>query len=362
VRWWHIAAALFMSACDLNLPSESKIEDLRILDIKVDPPEISLFELGSLALEPENLPPFRRQDVTVKVLAAHPDLDATFSFEFVRCKPGLGSIPCDDGETRDRLGGGSDNTFSYIPVDLVLADVVGGENSLDQVAARFVEDPRDLINGLYTYINSAVSVASAAITVDTPTLEGVKRVVVFEPRIIARAIQEAQKLDPSEIPMIAGLALPSLCTNVDPATTAQLFTFLSTRTPNRSPTYEKIEIEIFTKNATTATRSVGLGEVVEVFEGDVIAIEGLAAEDDAEKYQLIDADCTLQKFRERLAFSWFSSVGDLSTNVTTEEDSLVDWVAPPFVGEPLRARIWTVLRDGRGGSDHGWFDVLVRPR
>jgi hypothetical protein len=40
------------------------------------------------------------------------------------------------------------------------------------------------------------------------------------------------------------------------------------------------------------------------------------------------------------------------------------WAAPlaselPDSGE-LRARIWTVLRDGRGGSDHRWFDVLVR--
>ncbi len=363
---WLVPLALLGAACDLNLPSERDIEDLRVLDLKVDPPEITLFERGSLDLDPMNPPPFARTEVTVRALVAHPDLDASFGYSWVRCKPGLGRIPCEveNGETRELLGSSSTPDFSYVPVDLVLADVVGGQTPLENLATRFIEDPRDLLNGLYTYINAQVSVASAAITVDTTALEAVKRVVVFEPRLVARAILEAQALDPSEVPMIDGLALPSLCTNVSDAQVDRLFTYLSTRTPNRAPTYERIDVEIV-GTSSSSTRSVGVGEVLELDTTDVLVLRGRAAEGDAEKYQLIDADCALQKFQERLAFSWFTQAGELDGNVTTDEEPLIVWVptrddeAPAT--EPFRARIWTVLRDGRGGSDHRWFDVRVTP-
>lgn len=358
--------ALLASACDLNLPSERDIEDLRVLDLKVDPPEITLFERGSLELDPMSPPPFERTEVTVRALVAHPDLDATFGYQWVRCKPGLGSIPCEveDGETREVLGTSTTAGFAYIPVDLVLADVVGGQTPLENLAARFVEDPRDLLNGLYTYINTQVSVLSAGITVDTTALEAVKRVVVFEPRLVARAIREAQALDPSQVPMIEGLPLPSLCTNVSEGQVERLFTFLSTRTPNRSPVYDRVEIEIV-GTSSSATRSVGLGEVLELDTSEALVMRGWSNTGDAEKYQLIDADCALQSFQERLAFSWFTQAGELDGNVTTDEEPLIVWYptredeAPAT--EPFRARIWTVLRDGRGGSDHRWFDVRVTP-
>lgn len=358
-----VLACAGLVACDLNLPSEKNVEDLRILDVQVDPPELALFARGSLELDPMSPPPFERTEVRVRALVAHPDLDASYGYRWVRCRPGLGSVPCEAGETREVLGSSTDATFSFVPVDLVLADVVAGEAPLESLAQRFVEDPRDLLNGLYAYINLEASVAQASITVDTQVIEAVKRTVIFEPRLVARAIAEAQKLDPSQVPMIDGLSLPSLCTQVSPAQAESLYTYLSTRTPNRAPTYQAIEIRVV-GTPTTAIRNVALGEVLELEPGDVVRFRGVAALGDAEAYRLIDADCQLQDFQERLAYSWFTQAGELERNVSTDEDPVNSWAAPPASELPdsgeLRARIWTVLRDGRGGSDHRWFDVHVR--
>ena len=44
-------------------------------------------------------------------------------------------------------------------------------------------------------------------------------------------------------------------------------------------------------------------------------------------------------------------------STTDDADPVTHWTAPASG----RARIWTVVRDGRGGSDHRWFDVEVAP-
>ncbi len=115
-------------ACGLSFPDEYLVEDLRILEIRSDPPEIPIFSRPRLDLSPQELsglsPNF--QTVRFSALVAHPDLDASFSYDWIRCvdpRRGLGGfrrIPC-DGEQKQRVAQRS--SFELAPIEALLADL-----------------------------------------------------------------------------------------------------------------------------------------------------------------------------------------------------------------------------------------------
>src|SRR5262249_53399114 len=155
------------------------IQDLRILDIRVEPAEMTVFKPAApvsrarelFALQPNDV------DVTFTALVAHPDLDAKFKYEWIRCKPGLGRVPC-SGKDRERLSFSTTSSVAqFQPVPIVFADAVmtasttqGGDaqaRGLFGALSTFASDPRDLLNGLYAYMNLRASVTSATVAVDT---------------------------------------------------------------------------------------------------------------------------------------------------------------------------------------------------
>ena len=88
------------AGCGVSFPENHLIEDLRVLNIRAEPPEVALFVGGGLELEP--LPSFATSTVVrFTVLAAHPDLDAKLRFDWFRCAPDdpsdapLRGLPCD---------------------------------------------------------------------------------------------------------------------------------------------------------------------------------------------------------------------------------------------------------------------------
>ncbi len=215
-------------------------------------------------------------------------------------------------------------------------------------------------------MNLQARVDSATKEVDTPVLEGVKRQIVFDPTIVSLVLREARRAGPNGIPQVAGLELPTLCTNVDEAAFAEVLSYLESRQPNRAPRYSRLEFELATD---TATRSFAPGDPpVELSPGDRVALRGRVG-GALETFRVIDDNCALIEFQETMAWSWFTNRGALSRQLTSEakdvelNTSLRTVYTAPAEDEleeaRTRVRIWSVLRDGRGGSDHRFMDLLI---
>jgi hypothetical protein len=374
------------AACGVTFPDASLIQDLRVLEIRAEPPEISVFQpahaIGSAAelgfLKPNFTP------VEFSAIVAHPDLDATFEYTWIRCTPGFQRSPCDQsGQVPVRLQASTSSTFQASPIEIEFLDVAsmstmtgtaGGARSASLFSAleTFVQDPRDLLNGFYANINldAAVLSASSTIPVDTHDLEATKRVVVFDPQIVRVSIQEAQRTAATNmLPMIAGYNLPNLCTTATGDQLQLIFAFLAERTPNRTPRFRSIEFARRIYGVEGATRAVGLGEVLEVSPGEDLVFRGRVDEADKEAYAIIDDNCQLVPLHEVMSWSWFASEGAISKHLTTESAVPEDnerhrtvYTAPSTAQLTLnvtRARIWSVLRDGRGGSTARSIDLVI---
>lgn len=360
IRTALVAATSLLIGCNVSFPDEFRVEDLRVLNVRVDPPEISLFEGGDLSLDPNLLPPIANTRVRVTALVAHPDIGATFKYDWVRCGPGFRSIPCDAAD-RSRLDPTPTAQLDLEPVQVLLDEALAGGDP-EEFARAFSGDPRDLLNGLLAHINVAVQVDQASIQVDTPILEATKRLTIFEPRIVALAVREAQSLDPSEIPQVEGIDVPTLCVGVDPARVDEITGYLASRIPNRNPELARIEIARLDVGAQTSTRAVATDDPLELAPSQRLSLVAVATSSSSEAYRVIDGNCDLQDLEERLGFSWFVTQGSLSRQLTTETRRNTTFTAPNASDLPsgeTTVRIWTVLRDGRGGSDHGFFDVKI---
>jgi hypothetical protein len=73
---------------------------------------------------------------------------------------------------------------------------------------------------------------------------------------------------------------------------------------------------------------------------------------------------TLTIRRESMRVAWYANAGEFETQSTgrSEDDPTSEtqnaWTAPQSAGQ---ARLWMVLRDGRGGSDFAAYSVRVTP-
>jgi hypothetical protein len=395
-----------LSAC-VTFPEEELVEDLRIIDIRTTPPEIPIFttpvldaDLDRLAsLEPNHEP------VTVTALMAHPDLDAAFEVDWIRCRfedgTGFGRVPC-GGRFKERLptDPGDPAIARFSPIELLEEDLAEAM-SFEGAIASLASDPRDLFAGLRAFINVEARVARANIEVDTASLEGTKRLVIFDPTTIALVLREARSRGAGAIPMIAGLDLPTLCTNVTEDEFDLVLDYLGSRVPNRAPRYDRIEGrregQIVSSNLTPRRKPTG--ELTHGFggalrpgwppstvrsedtlrrasdglptvlrPGEAIILRGRVRPEDIEDYRLIDDHCGLVSFSETMSWSWFTNAGQLSSQVTNEtkisfEDAETVYRAPledELDEDVTRVRIWSVLRDGRGGSDSRSIDLVIQ--
>lgn len=367
--------ALGLAGCGVSLPEEYLVEDLRILEIRAEPPELRIFADAPIDVELEQLArqPLDLREVRFTALVAHPDLDATFEQEWVRCKvadddtgevgSGFQRVPC---ESAERVSLGRESALNLSPIRLLLEDVLANGGDPVRVITSLAEDPRDLFAGLYANLNLKAFVAQADITVDTLAIEGTKRLVIFDPTVVALVLREARRLGPEAVPMIAGVQTPSLCTRASADQVGTINAFLETRVPNQAPRYAGLELKLSTDTATRAWDPAA-GPIV-LGPGDRLELRGYVAESDLEAYRVIDDNCNLLEQQETMAFSWFTTAGELSPQVTAQSKDRADsrrrvmtFEAPTtFEGAELKVRIWSVLRDGRGGSDSRVIDLLVR--
>lgn len=377
---------LATSGC-FELPDEYRIEDLRIVEVRAEPPEIPFFRnapIGGMA-EEVFASDLANEDIRMSVLTAHPDLDAEFTYTWFRCARenenedrvgGYGRVPCepDDDEVEAPLVADSDDkelifrpepAYEFSPVDLLVNDLLNSGSDQVGFVGSLAEDPRDLFSGLRLNFHVRTVVTDAAISVDTPSLDGRKRVVLFDPAIVALVLQAARDGELGAVPMVQGVDIPSLCTNVSAGQYGTLLRYLQTRVPNQSPDY--LELELTREGATSTVAYDPRQGPIELDAGESLLLAGRVSDESFETYRVIDDNCELVELDETMAWSWFVVDGDLSDHITSLEAERRDfsghatrYTAPTdFEGDELRTRIYSVLRDGRGGSDSLVIEVVV---
>ena len=102
---------------------------------------------------------------------------------------------------------------------------------------------------------------------------------------------------------------------------------------------------------------------IELSPGERISLIPSINEDAAESYRVIDGNCDLMDFTEKPVFSWFTNLGDLDSQITRLKDPQNVYQAPEATdleSDETRVRIFVVVRDGRGGSDHQSIDLVIR--
>jgi hypothetical protein len=362
---------VLLAGCGLSFPSEFRVEDLRILNITLDPPEIPVVEPGFTATTAEQLAQLiitHPNEATVKVsaLVAHPDLDATFSYDWHACAPAFGDLPCDPQDRVD-LVRMSMQEVEFQPILFLRDQLLDSENP-GEAFAELASDPRDLLNGLYARVLLRTTVQETSKPADTGELDGEKRLVIFDPSLVRVTIAEARRLGESGmIPMVAGLDLPSLCTKANDAQVLAIEDFLATRTPNRPPVLSGLTWRPVPPMSEPMSEPMMITGELRMNAGEEIELNGLFGAE-REKFRLIDDSCFLVDFEETHVISWFTTQGDLSPRLTVyakipEPDRQSStYTAPPreeLTADETRIRIWAVLRDGRGGSAHQFFDVIV---
>ncbi len=382
-----LVLVLATSGC-FELPDEYRIEDLRIVEVRTEPPEIPFFRNAPIGGTAEEVfaSELANEDIRMSVLAAHPDLDAEFTYAWFRCARenedeervgGYGRVPCEleDDEVEAPLVADSDEkelifgldpAYEFSPVDLLLNDLLNSGSDQVGFVGSLAEDPRDLFSGLRLNFHVRTVVTDAAVEVDTPSLDGRKRLVLFDPAIVALVLQAARDGQLGEVPMVQGVDIPSLCTNVSAGQYGTLLQYLQTRVPNRSPDF--LELELTREGATSTVAYDPRQGPIELDAGESLLLAGRVSDDSFETYRVIDDNCELVELDETMAWSWFVVDGDLSDHITSLEAERRDfsghatrYTAPTdFEGSELRTRIYSVLRDGRGGSDSRVIDVVVR--
>lgn len=366
--WLFGSIALLSGACGITFPQEFRIEDLRVLNVVTDPPEISVIEPGTTATTAQQLIEALRdhpneQEVTLTALLAHPDLDATFNYSWKACTPAFNSLPC-EGERRVDLPVEDAEVVRFEPITTLRTLLLESDDPA-QALASITTDPRDLLNGLYAHLILRAGVKEASVAVDTLQLDAEKRLVLFDPALVRVTISEARRIGMSGmIPMVDGLQLPTLCTQATAADVEAIEAYLGTRIPNQQPHFMGIAAR--TRSSTVVEPVVTEGTVV-LRRGEQLELRGIHGDADREKYKLIDDNCKLVELQETLSYSWFITAGEISAPITVignaERDELerTIYTAPSEIeGTEMRIRIYAILRDGRGGSGHDVLDVVVR--
>ena len=143
-------------------------------------------------------------------------------------------------------------------------------------------------------------------------------------------------------------------------------TFNMTYTPNVNPTLARVTLDpdgqavtLFAPGAPPATAPASIAP------GARVTFEAAWPDDTPESYPVWNlASRTLETHREALRVSWFASDGSFEHDRSgrgedeTELFTRNDWTAP---AEPGVVHFWVVLRDSRGGTDFGSYDLMMGP-
>ena len=327
--WAVLVAALCAPGCG-QFETRSIILDLRIMAVSVEPPEVVVpIDLESLpaAIEDpaalaEILADIELPDVQVCALVSDPADARALEFTMHACAP-------TEVKRCDRP-----------------------ERALAEIATGMVEDPEEAgqpvaICGTLSPSLTLFQVLQESFEVDPfGGLSGLKVQIQFTVRAAGAPFAEAE------------FAAKTMVFSVD---------YPAGKVANRNPTMDTLGREF----ADDQYAGMNRGRCADLAPfplapGETITLKPIEAEDAREDYVLATFDGGTRSFTENLTYSWYSTDGRWSQEVTGGPRDLAgndpelesEWTAPEDVDGPLDVGMWVVQRDERGGLS--WYESCVR--
>ncbi|MBN2361520.1 MAG: hypothetical protein JXR83_18860 [Deltaproteobacteria bacterium] len=369
-----LGALVFGSGC-IDLDSKPEIKDLRILGLRLDPPEIMyspILAMPAAQRPPVELPP---TVLEASLLAVDPRSSEPLPFTYHVC-------PVDDFE---------------MCINYQLPDVFENERDPDALRislARLVNRraallaPGDNTGGIGGPLGR-LNFDLRATEYILPHLPDGTAIAVFQQfaRLIVRAenqgvAETAYRRIPLNLDLRIFAQLPdaarqfseylgiTICTAEQ--SQAHDPSCLQIREPNRNPTIEEFR---FTRGIDYPkyddkgddTREVGevVGGPIPVAPGAEITLWPVMARGDVEPYQVFEVDIEQKKIKltnyvEEMAVSWYAT-RDLPIPPLTAlsiEQHLGATYLYPSLNPPERVRIYAVVRDQRGGVAWGSVELV----
>lgn len=385
-------ALALMGACS-GFDREDRIEDLRILAVRADPPEILYSPLYALTT-PETRPPglpLQSVDMELEVFAFEPR-GGLVRTQVNLCPAGEGA--CIDFDTDSLLAGKTSETQAELKA-VYMPPAVENEPSPQQ------SDPSGRIPSLKWQFSFTPAVIDSlvpkteeglptlsffptfprlAVDIESPSHDDVARETAFK-----RISTGVDLWDPSLPPdfragIANGLGIQLCDTSIpDEDFVEGPAPCLEPRAPNRNPTLlgfylsgEEDEPEDgmrFVPISEQSTLDIGPRSSIRASRGSSIRIEPVFAEGDNERYQAFrfnieDSTLEIENRREDFVGNWYTTGGSLSLGLTTVifyDDLSSVWNLPTAGVEPGdQDTLVAVFLDQRGGTAVGEIRVTYR--
>ena len=324
-----LLTALFATGCG-QFETRSIILDLRIMAVSAEPPEVVVpIDLESLpaAIEDpaalaEILADVELPDVQVCALVGDPADSRSLEFTMHACAP-TEVKRCDQPD-----------------------------RAIAEIATGTVEDPEEA--GQPVAICGTLSPSLALFQVLQETfqvdpyggLSGLRVQIQFTVRPAGAPFDEAE------------FAAKSMVFSVD---------YPAGKLPNNNPTMDTLGRE-FADDQFAGMTAGRCSDIVAfpVAPGETITLEPIEAQGAREDYVVATLDGGTRSFTENLTYSWYSTDGFWSQEVTGGPKDLAgnnpelssEWTAPEDVDGPRDVSLWLVQRDERGGIS--WFESCVQ--
>jgi hypothetical protein len=333
-----------VAGCGGELPSPSLVEDLRVLAVRADPPEVLVDRVDGQATQPG--------PVSFQALVVDPR-GQSMVYQWRFC-------PVESDETCadfDRRRAAAPAEFQPA-LDVARAQESAGQSEviatgpargvadfavhLPQNLFRYHLDTSGLGLGNGSWVSAVLDVAAGG-----ETLQVQKRVVLGA-RDLSQWNPELQKFG------------WQVCA---PGVPAPGCLPLAPRTPNHNPTIAAVEIARSGRaDAPFAPRPEG---PLMLASGEVIRLRPLLGPDAEERYQTVEStlqanDLVVTDRTEEAVVSWFATAGKFaSTHTTPQLTKTLDntFTAPSSPPAHGRISVFLVVRDQRGGA--GWISLEV---
>jgi hypothetical protein len=378
----------------INLDRAPQVKDLRILAMRVDPPEILFSFFHIFPYEQRGGFPLGPYNITAQVLAVDPQgrevqmsvrlcpeqVDGTS----VNYEPG-----CEGYVIRNTAA--PDEARAIIP--LVQPDEyrrkadpsLGGEVTLPTVSMTFTDRAMDYMlphtaDGEFDLVNTLLFPSFPSLVVRAQIPGTTESEVAFKRFTVGLDISPdgiPPELGADIVTLFEGITGAAFCPDVDPDADVNC---IKRRVPNRNPTIARLlylrtsqaeqltgsGVALDEKDPTAGGRFKDITERIEVAPGERIRIRPVHAQGDIQPYQgfgfdLQNSRLLLTNYKEDMAWSWFTTVGSIDASTTTQFTPTADAFYEVSQDAPDGpAHVWVVLRDQRGGVDWRRIDFVVK--
>ncbi|MEW5855566.1 MAG: hypothetical protein AB2A00_42725 [Myxococcota bacterium] len=377
-------ALLFTQGC-INLDQEYQVKDLRILAMRVDPPEL-LYSFLHLAPSNQRGPiPLGPYSVTAQVLAVDPqgrDVEVN-----VRLCPETDEADgCEGYKVRENAP--AEEIRAVVPLvhpttTTRKADLeLGGELAVPSQHFTFTSPAVDYMllhdaDGRLSF-NSIIfpSTPSFVVRMTVPGTEETE--VAFKRFVLSMDISPQgltpEQREPLEELFTSFLGLGFCPEGTDPEADVQC---IKRRVPNKNPTLERVLYRLGDKlepgfdrdDVTSGGQLTDFSGRVKVEAGRIVRLRPVVASDDRQPYQafnynLQERKVELKNFTEDMVFSWYTTSGAIdpisADDITPQPDVYYQISADTPAGPSY---VWVVVRDQRGGVDWRRLDFeITAPR